>query len=120
MATRSEVVEFLNTFKGCLALNNLAIKDREKNRQALIDLEMTSDQRREILLSLQPEDYVAGPQPDDTDETKEVWVFGKQCEGVEVYIKARMAPVPGKQNVYQALLWSFHAAEHKMNYPLRR
>lgn len=120
MATRSEVVEFLNLFKGCLALDDYAIRNRQKNRQALIDLDMTPDQRREILLGLEPEDYVAGPHPDDTDETKEVWVFGRQCEGVEVYIKARVVAVPGRQNTYRALLWSFHAAEHRLDYPLKR
>jgi len=120
MATRSEVVSFLNLFKGCIALNNWVTKDRQKNRQSLVDLDMTPDQRREVLLGLEPEDYVAGPQPDDTDATKEVWIFGKHVEGAEIYIKMRVAPVPGRQGVHWALLWSFHVAEHALKYPLRR
>jgi len=120
VAARTEVVDFLSLFKGCLMLGNFDIKDRQKNRQALIDLDMTPDQRREILLGLEPENYVAGPHPDDTDQTKEVWIFGKRLENVEIYIKMRVVRVPGRQNVYRALLWSFHPAEHELDYPLRR
>jgi hypothetical protein len=119
MAAREEVVGFLNLFKSCIVLNRLAVKDRAKNRQALIHLGITPDQRRDILLGLVPEDYVAGPKPDDTDDTKEVWEFGRDVEATEVYIKLRVVQDPRKKGVYRAMVWSFHPAEHPMNYPLR-
>ena len=119
MATRDEVVSFLRLFKGCLMLDRMEVKNKEKNRQGLIDLGITPDQRREVLLGLTPEDYHAGPKPDDTDDTKEVWEFGRNVEGVEVYIKLRVVPDPRKKGVYHATVWSFHPAEHPIKYPLR-
>jgi hypothetical protein len=119
MATRDEVVSFLSLFKGCIILDRYVVKDREKNRQGLIDLGITPDQRREVLLGLTPEDYHAGPKPDDTDDTKEVWEFGRDVEGVEVYIKLRVVQNPRKKTVHHATVWSFHPAEHPMKYPLR-
>lgn len=119
MATRNDVVAFLNLFKGCLMLDRMDVRDREKNRQALIDLGITPSERRDVLLSLEPEDYVAGPKPDDTNGGKEVWEFGKAVADTEVYIKLRVVKVPGKKSVYQALVWSFHPAEFRMTYPLK-
>ena len=119
MASRAEVVEFLNLFKGCVMLGMLHIRDREKNRQGLIDLGITTDERTETLLGLEPADYVSGPLPDDTDDTKEVWLFGRKMLGKEVYIKLRVVEGPRKQDAGRAMVWSFHPAEHKMKYPLR-
>ena len=119
MSTRDEVVDFLNLFKGCIMVERMSVRDREKNRQALIDLGITPDQRREILLGLVPEDYHAGPEPDDTDDTKEVWKFGCDMGGTEVYVKLRVVQDPRKKNVWRGLVWSFHPAKRSMRYPLR-
>ena len=119
MATREEVVDLLSLFKSCIMVERMTVKDRQKNRQALIDLGITPGERREILLGLVPEDYVAGPKPDDTDETKEVWEFGRDVEGTEVYIKLRVVRDPRRRTVYRALVWSFHEATYPMKYALR-
>ena len=119
MATRQDVVEFLNLFKGSVSLDRWTVKEREKNRQGLIDLGIAPDERREILLGLEPEDYIAGPKPDDTDDTKEVWEFGKVVHETGVYIKLRAVPDPRRKAVYHALVWSFHRAERRMKHPLR-
>ena len=119
MASRDDVVSFLGLFKGSVMLGRYAVKDRQKNRQGLIDLGITPDQRRDTLLGLTPEDYYAGPKPDDTDDSKEVWEFGREVEGVEVYIKARVVQGPRKKSVFHATVWSFHPAEHPIKYPLR-
>ncbi len=119
MASRDDVVDFLCLLKGCIMLDRLRVKDREKNTQALIDLGITPDERTEALLGLEPTDYVSGPSPDDTDDTKEVWVFGREMWDTTVYIKLRIVQDPRHKNVYRALVWSFHPAEHKMRYPLR-
>ena len=118
MATRSEVVEFLRLFKGCIMLDLFYVRDRDKNLQGMLDLEMDVTERKEVLLSLEPEDYVKGPEPDDTDYDKEVWIFGKECNAKEVYIKMRVVQDPKKTNLSRAMLWSFHPAENKLNYPL--
>ena len=119
MVTRENVVDFLHIFKGAVMLNRLSIKDREKNVQALIDLGLTASERYEIIMGLEPDDYMAGPKPDDTDETKEVWEFGKTVGGMAIYIKLRAAPDPRKRNTNHALVWSFHRAEFPLKYPLR-
>ncbi len=119
MATRQDVVDFLDTFKGATMLDYFYIKHRQKNTQGLLDLGLSFDERKEIILGLTPEDYVAGPKPDDTDCRKEVWEFGKDVEGTEVYIKLRVARDQKRRNVYHAMVWSFHPAEYPMRYPLR-
>ena len=119
MTTRQDVVDFLNLFKGATMLGHFHIKDREKNTQGLLDLGISCDERKEIILGLTPEDYVTGPKSDDTDYRKQVWEFGKDVEGTAVYIKLRVAKAPRKQNVYHAMVWSFHPAEYQMRYPLR-
>lgn len=120
MAGRSEVLEFLNQFKSCVMLGFWHVKAREKNRQGLIDLDLTPEDRKELVLGLTPEDYHAGPKPDDTDDTREVWEFGKDVAGVEVYIKLRVVRDPRRRGAYRAMVWSFHPAEHRMRYPLRK
>lgn len=119
MIARSDIVDFLNLFKGCLECGFYHVKDREKNLQGLIELGMTPGERGEVLLGLTPEDYHAGPKPDDTDDTKEVWEFGKDVEDTEVYIKLRVIEDPKCKGRYLAMVWSFHPAEHRIRYPLK-
>lgn len=119
MATRKQVLEFLNLFKGCSILGRVSIRSREKNVQGLEYLGLTAIERHEIIMGLEPEDYMASPKPDDTDDTKEIWEFGKTVGEADVYIKLRVAPDPRKRNVHRALVWSFHPAEFPLRYPLR-
>ena len=120
MAAREDIVGFLNLFKSCILMDRWGIKEREKNRQGLIDLDISPDERRDVLLGLQPEDYIAGPKPDDTDSDKEVWEFGRTVNGQETYIKLRVVKPPGRQGVFHGLVWSFHPAEFPAKYPLRK
>jgi len=117
MVERPDVVGFLNLFKGCMILDLFHVRDREKNLQGLLDLGMDIAERKEVLLSLEPEDYVKGPEPDDTGSDKEVWFFGKEYNGKEIYIKLRVVRDTKKKNLHRALIWSFHPAENKLNYP---
>ena len=52
---------------------------------------------------------------DDLNNFKEMWVFGKDVNGCEVYIKVAM----GEPN-NRTLCISFHKAEHKMAYPFKQ
>ena len=116
---RQEVIDLLSLFKGALTLDHFSVGNPHKNLQALADLEITANERTEILLSLVPEDYVAGPELDDAEPQKQVWVFGKNFEGTEVYIKLEISQDPRKKGVYPATIWSFHPAEFPMRYPLQ-
>jgi phage gp29-like protein len=68
-------------------------------------------------LGLQPEDYVAGPKADDTDNTKQVWEFGKVVNGQATYMKLRVVQQAGRQGIFHALVWSFHPADYPMKHP---
>jgi len=119
MAIRQDVLEFLNFFKGVVELYDFRVKDRTKNIEALLNLGISCAERKEIILGLTPEDYIAGPKPDDTDSEKDVWEFGKIVKETEVYIKLRVAEDPRTRGRYHAMLWSFHPAEYPIKYPPR-
>lgn len=88
--------------------------DRPKNKEALQQLDITPMQRELIVKSLQIQDYVEGPVIDVLNQQGEMWVFGKDVKGREVYIKITL----GYQNG-QTICISFHIAEHPMLYPFK-
>ena len=115
MATRGEVEQFLNLFKVKFEIWGIVFLDgREKNYQALADLNITRDERLSIVKSIQIEDYSQGPIKDVLNDYGEMWIFGKDVNGIEIYIKIAM----GKPNL-KTICISFHKAENKMSYPLR-
>jgi len=118
MATRSDAREFLASFKLAIEFDRWGFKARDRTEQDLIGLNLTRRQAAEIICSLTPDNYCRGPEPDDTDPAKEVWVFGYDHEGTEVYIKLRLNPTRGDE-MPRGTVWSFHAAEHQLRYPLR-
>ena len=79
------------------------------------DLNISRFERLEVVKSIQTEDYSEGPIVDDLNNFKEMWVFGKDVNGCEVYIKVAM----GEPN-NRTLCISFHKAEHKMAYPFKQ
>ena len=119
MAERAEIQDILLLLKACLMLERYSVMDRQKNRQALISMGLRTEERREALLSLETEDYVGGPKPDDTDGTKEVWEFGKNVHGTDVYIKFRIVEDPKNKRLHWAGIWSFHEAEYSLEYTLK-
>ena len=60
--------------RGTLFLN------REKNVQALLDLEITPGFRKTILKDLEHTDYSQGPIVDKMLEGADLWIFGKDCQ----------------------------------------
>ncbi|MCQ2146958.1 MAG: toxin [Bacteroidales bacterium] len=115
MATRNEVEGFLNQFKVKLEIYGVFFLDgREKNSQALLDLNITRLKRLEIIKSIEVENYSEGPIRDQLNGFSEMWVFGKDVNGQEVYIKIAM----GAPNT-NTICISFHKAEYPMEYPLK-
>jgi hypothetical protein len=112
-ALRQFVHHFLNEFKSLIFENGLIVKDRQVNRQHLLELGLSAKQREEIVMSLSVLDYSSGPIKDDY-KPGDYWVFGKQLDGVEVYIKLKIAGSPGRE---YALCLSFHKSEHPLDYP---
>jgi hypothetical protein len=115
MATKQEVEHFLNDFKVKLRTFRIIFWDeRGKNSQTLLDLDISSNKRKEIIEKLTFEDYSQGPIEDQIYGLPSMWVFGKDVKGAEVYIKISM----GKLNS-ETICISFHPAEYNMNYPLK-
>jgi len=115
MVKASEVVQFLKEFHDKMEVWDVLYRDdRGKNSQALADLEIIPIERTSILKKLNPQDYSEGPLKDILYGGSEMWVFGKEVKGKEVYIKITMA-FPG----LSVICISFHFAEHPLLYPLK-
>ena len=114
MATKEEVQSFLNEMKEKIKVFGIIYRDdRGKNVQTLVDLEITPKYRDTVIINLEVKDYSEGPDNDTLNQCGEMWVFGKDVKGQEVYIKITL----GKGS--SALCISFHIAEHPMNYPFK-
>lgn len=114
--SRKNVEQFLTEFKQKFKVYGVYFKDREKNIQALLDLEITPKQREEFLLNLEPNDYASGPFPDAYDPgSPENYEFGITVKKKEVYIKINMGK-PAKR----VMCISFHIAERKLSYPFKK
>lgn len=115
MALKNEVEAFLASFHEKVKIFGILFRDdREKNRNALFDLDISRLERLEIVKSIETEDYSEGPIPDELHHGTEMWAFGRDVQGIEVYIKISIGGFNGR-----AICISFHRAEHPMNYPLK-
>ena len=115
MIAIDDVKTFLNQFNIKARVFGIRFRDdRPKNREAILELEITHLQREEIVKNLQVQDYVEGPVVDVLHKEGEMWVFGKDVNGQEVYIKITL----GYEND-QAICISFHIAEHPLVYPFK-
>jgi len=115
MSIENEITAFLNIFKTKLEIWGIYFLDeRGKNFQTLLDLEITSEYRKNVLRELKNEDYSQGPLVDKLYGKASMWVFGKEVKGKEIYIKITLGK-PGTN----VICISFHTSEHLMKYPLK-
>ena len=115
MATKEQVEDFLKRLKEKIKVFDIIFRDdRGKNLQTLATLEITPTYRKQVILNIEPEDYSEGPIVDTLNRMGEMWVFGKDVKGHEVYIKITL----GQPNS-STICISFHIAEHPMTYPLK-
>lgn len=115
MTSKEEVEAFLEQFKIKISIWGIIFLDnREKNAQTLLNLNISRFERLNIINSIKTEDYSQGPIIDALNDYGEMWVFGKDVKGVEIYIKITI----GKPNL-KSICISFHQAEHPMKYPLK-
>ena len=115
MVTIEEVKAFLDQFNIKAQVFGIRFRnDREKNKETMRLLALTPFQREVIVKTLQAEDYVEGPVIDLLNKEGEMWVFGKDVKGREVYIKITL----GNENG-QTICISFHIAEHPLVYPFK-
>ena len=115
MATKEQVEDFLKRLKEKIKVFDIIFRDdRGKNLQTLATLEITPTYRKQVILNIETEDYSEGPIVDTLNKMGEMWVFGKDVKGHEVYIKITL----GQPN-NSTICISFHIAEHPMTYPFK-
>lgn len=111
---KSEIKSFLDDFKIKMKTFGIIFKDREKNIQGLLDLDITPLQREKYLFNLKVEDYLDGPKRDSFDsDSPDYWEFGITIKKTQVYIKISL------WKFRKVLCISFHPAEHKMRFPYK-
>lgn len=116
MATKEQVEDFLKRFKEKIKVFDIFFRDdRGKNLQTLASLEISPTYRKQVVLNLETEDYSDGSIVDTLNKMGEMWIFGKDIKGEEVYIKITL----GKPN-NSTICISFHIAEYKMSYPFKK
>lgn len=112
MATRNEVEQFLDQFKVKLDIWGIFFLDnREKNKETMSFLNFRNMDRLNVVKSIEVEDYSEGPIKDQLNGFGEMWVFGKDVAGQEIYIKITLGR-PGSNTI----CISFHIAEHPILY----
>lgn len=116
MTKKEDVHLFLDAFKVKLGIWGVVFRDgRPKNAQTLLDLELSVKDRKAVLEKLKVEDYAQGPLEEKLYGGNDMWVFGVQVKGVELYIKISI----GMQG-QQVLCISFHKAEAPIVYPFKK
>ena len=85
---------------------------REKNLATLSELEMTNESVKNVILSLTPDNYCAGPLK-DCKLPGELWEFGTKIRGLEIYIKIKLMNDKYGSSVR---ILSFHRAERPLVY----
>ncbi|HEX3935292.1 MAG TPA: hypothetical protein VHW43_11475, partial [Puia sp.] len=69
MAEKREVERFLEELKEKIRFFEIRFRQRDKNLQALADLDIVAIKRLEYIMNLKAEDYYAGPKNDTYDTT---------------------------------------------------
>ncbi len=111
--TIDDVKAFLNEFKiKAKAFGIIYRDDRQKNNlNSLLQLGINNVIREEIIFSLEDIDYSQGPIIDTLNKGAEMWVFGKDYNDIDLYIKISVSN--------RALCISFHEAEYPLNFPFK-
>ncbi|MDO4757334.1 MAG: toxin [Parabacteroides sp.] len=110
--SKDEVEAFIRQFKPKMDVWGIFFIGRGKNLDAAIRLNLRETDRKEILRNIVSEDYVETII--DALSYGEMWVFGKDFNDTELYIKISL----GRPN-NKTICISFHEAEHPINYALK-
>jgi len=118
ISNRAAVVSFLLNIKYIIQDDKCLIRF---SRPEYIDTasQLGIDQKDVIeeIKSLSVEDYFRGPSKDRELKSGDVWEFGKQILGHEVYIKLVLK---GNKKEQWLTVLSFHFPKFKITYPFRK
>lgn len=113
-ATREEVADFLKGFKDtAVGYGGIFFVSRREYDETRTELEINKLGVEHEIYTLTTNHYSSGPDP-DYGEPGEVWVFGKNIRGREVYIKLKVS-VADIGKIAKCL--SFHIAVRPLKYP---
>lgn len=116
IATLAEIQKFLNDFHQKVEVFDIIIlNDREKNAKTQAVLGLSPNAQRDVIKEIQVQDYSEGPITNILNAWGDLWVFGKDVNNQEVYIKIAYG-MPNRQ----AICVSFHLAEFPMSYPYKQ
>ena len=110
------IADFLKELKKLISTGrDFVFVGRHENNSAFTNLGLTWHNFITELLELSVVNYCSGPEP-DRDRSGFVWVFGKEINGHQVYIKLKIFDVGPER---KAKCISFHEAEHPINFPYK-
>lgn len=104
---------FLDRFFPKLEIWGIFFLNREKNFEALKALGITPTDRVNIIHTIEVNDYVETIE-DTINQFGEMWVFGKDKDQTEIYIKISLG-APGSL----VICISFHKAEKEIHYAFK-
>lgn len=110
----AEVKQFLARFLPKLDIWGIIYLNREKNLAALTELGITAAQRDDIVKDLKAEDYIECFESSILSGKELLWVFGKELDGKEVYIKVAVGEPSSK-----TICVSFHLADYPLKYAFK-
>ena len=110
--TKEIVQAFLNSFLPKFDVWGIFFIDRKKNDEAMAALGITPAQREDIIREIKTEDYIETI----VDEVSfgDMWVFGKDFSGEELYIKISLG-CPNSNTI----CISFHKSEFSNKYAFK-
>lgn len=109
---KEEVETFLHHFFPKLSIYGIIFLHREKNVEALKQLGITPEIREKMVRTIKVDDYVETIS--DMASFGDMWVFGKDYDGNDLYIKIAM----GQEN-NKTICISFHIAEYPLHYAFK-
>lgn len=114
MPDRAQVERFLTNFKE-VANSEGSWHLERRNWDSLAELGLTEVLAKGEVVGLGVEDYSDGPIADDNPLVRgNVFIFGKDIDGIEVYIKLKIVHIEDKRI---ARCLSFHPAERRLEHP---
>lgn len=110
MATIIEISQFLRRFKLQASKTGIDFVNRLANRDGMAELGITVDDAEKFIKELTFSNYSKGSEADKDGSIGEVWIFGKEINSKQVYIKLKLDNIGAK-------CLSFHPAEFSLQQP---
>ena len=111
--SEQEVESCMRQLKTKFSLWGIIFLHRDKNVEALKLLGITPQAREEIIKEIDINDYIETIQ--DAFSFGDMWVFGKDYDGTELYIKISMG-----SSSNSTICISFHTAEFPLKYAFKK